>query len=80
MIQQDRTTSLEIMIKIQQKKKNRRSEAENMKRNQDVPISGREIGGENHNELKRSVPWAKTTNCSHREETTAVTERTVDYE
>ena len=37
-------------------------------------------GGENHNELKRSVPWAKTTNCSQREEATAVTERTVDYE
>ena len=66
-------------MKIQQKKKIV-AQAENMKRNQDVPISEREIGGENHNELKRSVPWAKTTNCSHREETTAVTERTVDYE
>ena len=61
-------------------KKIRRSEAENMKRNQDVPISEREIGGANHHELQRSVPWAKTTNCSHREEATAVTERTVDYE
>ena len=51
-----------------------------MKRNQDVSISEREIGGENHNELKRSVPWAKTMNSGQREETTAVTELTVDYE
>ena len=51
-----------------------------MKINKEVPIFEREIVGENHNELKRSAPWAKTTNCSHREEATAVTERTVDYE
>ena len=53
-----------------------------MKKNNgdNVPISKREIGGENHHELQRSVPWTKTTNCGHREEATAVTERTVDYE
>ena len=32
------------------------------------------------NELRRSVPWAKMTNCGHREEATTVTELTVDYE
>ena len=44
--------------------KGRRSEAENIKRNKEVPISEREIGSESHNELKRSVPWVKTTNYS----------------